>query len=391
VVSAWAQELANDPTGVALAHHVIEFDPHAASGYHFAAEPNTAEAHALVAGLHPDPIPWPSGLAPTPVSIDPPPAETDPLPQADVLIVTYTVAEGQALADVLTPGHPTTAWTSYRNGWDELKKSLQQGAPSLRSDRAGRWALTQIGDISAVLVKSDLHPATDGPTLPLRMLWVQMIGQVQPRLVITTGTAGGIGATTLLGDVIVSSRVRWDATKRFEDQPWAHAAYTSSGTQPAHTHLPTAQQTLIPVNATTHLPPAQRTPAILTDTTTDPTSVISTGFFAFDDARDSYGLRTYQPDAKAVEMDDAALGLACTDLADPPPWISVRNASDPQMNAPTLAEETTQATAIYEKYGYWTTIGSAITCWALTAGLPPTPFISKQRDSAVKVVSRPPG
>jgi nucleoside phosphorylase len=369
VVSVWARELVNDPTGVALARHVIEFDPHAASGYHFAAEPNTAEAHALVAGLHPDPIPWPAGLAPIPVSIDPPPAETDPLPQVDVLIVTYTVAEGHALADVLAPGYPTTAWTSYRNGWDELKKSVQQGAPSLRSDQAGRWALTQIGDISAVLVKSDLHPATDGPTLPIRALWAQMIGQVQPRLVITTGTAGGIGAPTLLGDVIVSSRVRWDATKRFQDQPWAHAAYTSSGTQPAPTHLPTAQQTLIPVNATTHLPPAQRTPAILTDTPTESTSVISTDFFAFDDARDSYGLRTYQPDAKAVEMDDAALGLACTDLADPPPWISVRNASDPQMNAPTLAEETTQAAAIYEKYGYWTTIGSAITCWALTAGL----------------------
>lgn len=219
MVSAWAQELTNDPTGVALARHVIEFDPRAASGYHFATEPNTAEAHALVAGLHQDSISWPSGLVPTPVSIDPPPAETDPLPQADVLIVTYTVAEGQALAEVLAPGHPTTAWTSYRNGWAELKKSLQQGAPSLRSDQAGLWALTQISDISAVLVKSDLHPSTDGPTLPIRALWAQMIGQVQPRLVITTGTAGGIGATTLLGDVIVSSRVRWDATKRFPDQP----------------------------------------------------------------------------------------------------------------------------------------------------------------------------
>lgn len=58
---------------------------------------------------------------------------------------------------------------------------------------------------------------------------------------------GGIGATTLLGDVIVSSRVRWDATTRFAHQPWAHAAYTSNGTQPAPTYLATAQRTLIPV------------------------------------------------------------------------------------------------------------------------------------------------
>src|SRR5581483_77427 len=102
-------------------------------------------------------------------------------------------------------------------------------------------------------------------------------------LVITTGTAGGIGATTLLGDVVVSSRVRWDATTRFADQPWAHAAYTSNGTHSAPTYLATAQHTLIPVNAR-NLPAAGRAPNIHTDTTTDPTSVLSTDFFAFDDA-----------------------------------------------------------------------------------------------------------
>jgi nucleoside phosphorylase len=108
---------------------------------------------------------------------------------------------------------------------------------------------------------------------------------------------------------------------------------------------------------------------ILTDTKAEPTSVLTTDFFAFDDANDHYGLRTYQPDAKAVEMDDAALGLALTDITNPPPWVSIRNASDPQMNEATLTLETKDAAAIYEKYGYWTTIGSAITCWALTASV----------------------
>ena len=36
-------------------------------------------------------------------------------------------------------------------------------------------------------------------------------------------------------------------------------------------------------------------------TAATPVSVISTDFFAFDDASNHYGLRTYQPDAKAVE------------------------------------------------------------------------------------------
>ena len=68
-------------------------------------------------------------------------------------------------------------------------------------------------------------------------------------------------------------------------------------------------------------------------------------------------------------MDEAALALAATDLDDPPVWVSVRNASDPQMDGSSLDEETRKAAAIYEQYGYWTTVGSAIACWALIAGL----------------------
>ena len=68
-------------------------------------------------------------------------------------------------------------------------------------------------------------------------------------------------------------------------------------------------------------------------------------------------------------MDDAALGLALREVTDPPPWISVRNASDPQMTGDNLATEKKQAAAIYEKYGYWTSIGSVIACWALITEL----------------------
>ena len=68
-------------------------------------------------------------------------------------------------------------------------------------------------------------------------------------------------------------------------------------------------------------------------------------------------------------MDDSALPLACTDLPDPPPWVSVRNASDPQMTGATVKDEAKQAAAIYEKYGYWTSVCSAITSWALIASL----------------------
>ncbi|MEP6561511.1 MAG: hypothetical protein ABJD68_10635 [Nakamurella sp.] len=366
-----AHRLLADPTGEDLARHLIDFDPREPQHYLFAAAATSPEAVALAAGqLHPDPIPWPAGLAPDTQPFGPDITDISPLPQADVLVVTYTVAEGYGLADVLTPGLSTTGWMPYRNNWDQLKKTVGKGAPSLNPHRnqAGLWALTSIGPRTVVVVKSDLHPVTDGPKLPICTLWAQMIDQVKPRLVITTGTAGGIGGDTLLGDVIVSQHLRWDCTKKFQHDPFAQQAYTSTGPALATTTYQLAAGTLIPVNAV-HLPAAARPPGIVTRAGADPASVLTTDFFAFDDAANSYGLRTYEPTARAVEMDDSALPLACTDLADPPPWVSVRNASDPQMTGGTIKDEAQQAAAIYEKYGYWTTINSAITCWAVITSL----------------------
>ena len=74
---------------------------------------------------------------------------------------------------------------------------------------------------------------------------------------------------------------------------------------------------------------------------------------------------------RAVEMGDAVLGLvATTDLADPPPWVIIRNASDPQIDGSlTLAQQAATAARIYEKYGYWTTVNSAIVTWSAITDL----------------------
>ena len=351
---------------VDLAQHIIEFDPRRPAGYVFAATPLSAEAVDLAKPLAPDPIPWPAGLAPKPVRHRVAPAEDDPLPRADVLVVTYTVSEGYAAADILTPGLDTTQWTEYRNGWPALRALITGSrAPALHYQRSGLWALTKIGKTRAVVFKSDLHPATDGSRLPIVALWRQLIEQVRPSLVITTGTAGGVGADTVLGDVVVARHVRWDCTKQFSHKPFAHSEYVGGATvDPAEFTL--VEQTLMPVNAK-KLPPGNRPPRVWLDSDATPAGALTTDFFAFDDAADHYGLRTVDPTARAVEMDDAALGLALADAASPPEWLSVRNASDPQMDGPDLATETAQAAAIYEKYGQITSWGSALVCWALIA------------------------
>jgi nucleoside phosphorylase len=323
----------------------INFDPRARLG----AEDDAAE-------LKPDPIPWPTGLAPKPFTSLENKSDTSPLPKADVLIVTYTTAEGYALADVLTPGYSTSEWVKYRNGWPALKKLIEgDRAPSLESDCAGLWWATMIGDKNVVVVKSDLHPSTDGPKLPMVKFWQQMIAQVQPSLVITTGTAGGVGPNVDLGDVIVGQSVKWDCQKQFKDEPFAHESYLCSNV-PLGEAVP-----LMQVNAH-HLPSAKRGLELVTY------DVLTTDFFAFDTADDHYGLRAFDPNAGACEMDDAALGLAVAGTSQK--WISVRNASDPgDLSGSSLEAEDKEAESIYEKYGMVTSWGSAIACWSFVAAM----------------------
>ena len=79
------------------------------------------------------------------------------------------------------------------------------------------------------------------------------------------------------------------------------------------------------------------------------------------------------PLAHTEEMDDATLPLALslvTGLQNTR-WLSIRNASDPEVPSSVgdLEAQKRWASQIYEKFGYWTTVGSAIACWAVIADL----------------------
>lgn len=353
-----------DPTGAALARHILTFDPDQPEQSVFA--PAAAATRAALS-----PIPWPSGLAPQAVVPSQPPAPQAALPKADVLVVTWTVAEAKALADVLTPGHPSESWSAYEHEFAGVYQPLiRAGAPAAESKRLGLYASCRIGEQDVLCMKSELHLSQDGPQLPIRKLWQQIIAECQPKLVISTGTAGGIGSQTLLGDVVVTKSVQFDCQKTFKHADFAKASYADAnplGARSAHFEL--AERSLIPANAG-RLPQTTRSPKVLRQSAQAPRTVLTTDFFAFDDAEDSYGLRAYNAQARAVEMGDAVLGLVCSrDIAQPPAWAIVRNASDPQIGGTgDLREQAAEAAHIYERYGFWTTVGSAITCWAAIAG-----------------------
>ena len=344
--------------------HILNFDPE---------DPTTALSvssiqPALLAPQTLPAIPWPAKAAPKSKPRSKKPTADSALPEANVLVVTWTVAEALALSDVLTPGYRSkTDWYPYAHNWKKhFKPLVKKGAPSLKSDRLGSWFVTRVKSNNVICYKSELHLARDGPRLPVKDLWSQLIAEVKPSLVITTGTAGAIGKNVLLGDVVMSKKVRFDCARTFKKAAFSQSEFRCTKSIPLG-KVSFANSQLLGVTAG-RLPESARQPKIVTRTPADNKAidVVTTDFFAFDDTTDHFQLQKL---GSAVEMGDAVLGLVCEEMGTKAPaWIAVRNASDPQIDGSLpLKQQVEQAGRIYEKYGYWTTVNSAIGCWSIIA------------------------
>jgi purine-nucleoside phosphorylase len=347
----------------AFARHILMFDADDRETY----TPHTVPPAEVMRAAARAPIPWPAGKAPKPAPLAPRPSPASPLPACDYLVVTWTVEEAKCLADTLTPGFASqTAWYPYAHNFaSEYEGLIRAGAPAQQSKRLGSYFPTAIAGKKVLCFKSELHLSQDGPKMPIAKLWGQLIAEAKPKLVITTGTAGGIGAGVELGDVVVAPAVQFDCTREFKSAPFHDSKYACSRLRTAS--FPAAQK-LFTANLS-HLPPASRAPKIFTrpPPSTKGGDVVTTDFFAYDDTDDTFGLQEL---GAAVEMGDAVLGLVVQKLGgSAPKWAAVRNVSDPQMDTAGLTpvQVRRKAGQIYERFGYWTTIPSAITCWALIA------------------------
>jgi len=335
---------------------IIDFDSESPSGLQFLAF-TTATGLSRYTDVH-----WPKGLAPT-TGPRPSGKAGEPLPQADVLVVTWTVDEGHALSRVLTPGKDShNDYQPYTHNFAAIAAKMRRGCPALMAKRLGAYWTTTIGQKSVVVFKSDSHMSQDGPQLPNVDMWRQIIMEVRPALVITTGTAGGIGKVFEVGDVIVSPVVRFDCTSKFKSKPFAKASFISRPALP--THFATARS-LFKVNApqlpkdNTRLPKIVRVAPKALDS-----AVVTTDFFGFDTSDDHYKLQGL---GDVSEMGDAVLGMVADEMGSSAPrWLAIRNVSDPQIkaNGLTLTQQAAIAAQIYKGYGRWSSICSAITCWA---------------------------
>ena len=352
-----------------------------------------AAGAAAAAGLT---IGWPAGLAPVPRPPAVPPDPEAPLPPADVLVVTWTAAEHKALADVLTPRHVPKRWFPYRRNFtDGFLPKIRAGAPARSAKRLGSWYPTSVGGQSVLCFKSELHLNQDGvatgdgtATLPVADMFSQLIAEVQPRVVLTVGTAGGVFGEHGLGDVVVTRAAKFRLADEFRNEPFNHQTFRSEWDLPT-SHLAQAEQLMAEIRPRLvepgFGPPTRRYPFQGSLLTSEPNlaairrdgldfpefhPILTTDFFEF-------GTSTNQLELEGcgVEMGDAALGLACQSLSPAPKWAVIRNLSDPQINAdlPTgkgqLNMQIHWAVWFYEVFGYWTSVSGALATWGVIAGL----------------------
>jgi len=352
-----SESAAKSATPENLQREIIDFDSEGPAGKEFFAFSTTTGLSRYTD------VPWPKGLAPRPAATIRGRSGA-PLPQADVLVVTWTVDEGHALSRVLTPGKDSrNDYRPYTHNFVRLSRKMRTGCPALLAKRLGTYWKTAIGKTPVVVFKSDSHMSQDGPQLPNRDVWQQIIAEVQPKLVLTTGTAGGIGKQFQVGDVIVSPIVRFDCLTKFKNKPFHKAHFTSTAAK--RTYF-AATGALFKANAAQLPKDNTRPPKIVNvPTTSIGSSVVTTDFFGFDTSDNRYHLQGL---GDVSEMGDAVLGLVCSRLPHPPRWLAVRNVSDPQIKAVgTIKEQTTLAAQIYKGFGRWSSVCSAITCWALIA------------------------
>lgn len=334
---------------------IIDFDSEAPEGREFFAF-STATGMSRFSE-----IPWPDGLAPNTdkkVRV----GKAGRLPTADVLVVTWTMDEGHALSRVLTPGKDShNDYKSYTRNYAKISQNMRAGCPAKELKRLGAYWTATIGGKKVVVFKSDSHMSQDGPKLPNLEVWKQIIEDTQPKLVLTTGTAGGIGTEFEVGDVVVSPVVRFDCTSKFKNEPFHSAHYTS---HPPDTKYFDKAKALFSANSGQLPKDNTRQPkiAVVAGSALNQ-SVVTTDFFGFDTSDNHYQLEGL---GDVSEMGDAVLGLASSQMQGAPPWLAVRNVSDPQIKAEgTLQQQSALAAQIYKAFGRWSSVCSAIVCWAL--------------------------
>jgi nucleoside phosphorylase len=377
--------LRNDDFGLWL----INFDPERPQAQFFAtATEAMLAAQQMVPAV---PVPWPAKWSPRPDPLAAAPAEDAPLPRRDVLIVTWTVGEARTLAKLLT-GDNYDDWYQYRHNLDTFVPKVTGPRAPFNTKKLvryyhslGLYFPARIGNVPVLAYKSGLHMAYDGPAIPVVDLWKQIIAEVQPKVVITTGTGGGIGSDVLLGDVVIAAATRFHLTGSvMGSKPFHDTSYPTSQVDIAAVRSLVTQDLLKPNGDRLQDP---RIPMMIYPDA-DAANIVSTNGFAFDDSTNYFKLQGL---GKCCDMGDATLGLA-VGTGNGISWHAIRNASDPQIlnSNNDISSAAATAKTIYGQYQLVTTAGSVVASWAVVASLFPEQALRQPEMALLAKVPTPP-
>ena len=347
-------------------------------------------------------VEFPAGLAPEPQPPADPPSPDAALPEADVVVITWTADEAHGLSHVLTPGysadqHVKHHWYPYAKDFASYEPQIRGGAPAKQAKRLGSYFPITLAGKRVLCMKSELHLNQDGvrtgdgtATLPVKDFFKQIIEEVRPKVFLTIGTAGSVTDAFGLGDVVVTRAARFWLGQEFRNEDFNGNVVKSDWTVPRK-HKADAEKMMLTFSddltqpsvaapspqyqeGVTIDPPGPCTPRIRYDGDAMPEfhPILTTDWFEYGTTHnrlDQYGA--------GVEMGDAVLGLACAELPSShrPHWAVVRNMSDPVINGDLpakelhLNEQTTWAVGFYTAYGLYTSIIGAIAAWSIIAGL----------------------
>lgn len=330
----------------------------------------------------------PAELIPEPVELKPKQPHSEPFPKADVVVMTWTVAEWAALHQVFCENqnhmHVSDVgkkewrkdWLKYERDYCSIHQYMvdvdrthQGGAPSLFDQAWGAYRMVKIGGKNVLLVKSGMHLAQDGTELPLCRFVRKICEEAQPKLVLSIGTAGGVRENDALGCALITNSAKFHLLKNFKSAPFNGELYTSSW-HPSDRYIRQAQTLAVQVKGVQVFPPSPQYEEQAGLTPMPPNSrieivdapIITTDTFLFGTTKnglDKIGC--------IVEMDDAVVAMVCKEQNTE--YGFVRNVSDPVING-LLPKPLQDAWAgyIYEQRGLYTSYNGALAAWAVIAG-----------------------
>jgi hypothetical protein len=311
-------------------------------------------------------VSWPANIQPTSAPLGkyaPGTKITSALSlSADVLIILYTDQETMALLDVMTGSSSWDApikaqWCPYAHNFAKFKPLIANPKAStiLAAGAFGLLSALTIAGKTVVLYKSELHPKQDGTGIPFVPVIQQLISELAPSLVITTGTSGAIGSRVKCGDVTICSSARLHCQKKYPHYPdiatlTANAtALTSASIQFDHQYVQYAATHLTSLSLPGLAQCYQRLQAIpgysFVEKNTLPGSIYLTGvnpvpgpepmttlsadYMTTDDTSNAEHLQAL---GIMNDTDDAFVFFAIDQMpaAKRPPCLSVRNASEPK-------------------------------------------------------------